>query len=171
MKKLFLYSSIVLLLCGCKQKDNNIAFVSTTFGNALHGEITLDFDNAKNLLILKRVGSKYTSPFPPPPPNIKYSPEQKDSIKKEEIKYYSDYFQPTTAVYKITNDEAKKLMTLINAIPEEERKDFLTKSTMRDGFAYNIQIVYDNGKVEDFEVRHQHILSHEKVIFDMFNYC
>lgn len=163
---------IFFIIFSCIQNNNKVAVFSTTFGNALHGGITLDFDNSEGLLILKRVGSKRVLIPPPPPPSEHgYSKEQRDSISKAEQQYYLDYAQPNTAAYKLTKEEANTLNNLINSIPKEERKDFYPQYPMVDGFTYNFQIIYSDGKVEDAEIQHINIPSHEKIIYQMLIYA
>ncbi|MDR6546670.1 hypothetical protein J2810_002776 [Chryseobacterium rhizosphaerae] len=171
MKRIILIT-ILFILVGCSQKNNEIISFYITFGNALHGGITLDFDNSNKLLILKRIGSKKISiPPPPPPSELGYSKEQRDSIGKAEQQYYLDYAQPKTTAYKLTKEEANTLNTLINSIPKEDRKDFFPKYPMVDGFTYNFQIIYSDGKVEDAEIQHINIPSHEKIIYQMLIYA
>lgn len=171
MKK-FTIIVIFFIIFSCTQNSNKVAVFSTTFGNALHGGITLDFYDSNKLLILKRIGSKKVSIPPPPPPSEHgYSKEQRDSIDMAEQQYYLDYAQPTTTAYKLTKEEANTLNTLINSIPKEDRKDFYPKYPTVDGFTYNFQIIYSDGKVEDAEVQHINVSSHEKIIHQMLIYA
>jgi|GEM_PF-3496770 len=170
--KNILFVIIILALGGCSQKNNEIISFSATIGNALHGTITLEFDNTDKLLVLKRVGSKKISLAPPPPPSKNgYSQEQKDSIETAEKQYYLDYARPKTAVYKLTAEEAKNLNVLINDIPIKERKDFYPEYPIGDGFSYSFQIIHSDGKVDDVEVQHINISSHEKLISQMLFYA
>lgn len=158
------------MLCGCHKYNNEVILFSTTFGNSLHGSITLEFDSLNKFLILKRVGSKEISPLPPPPPGI-YTQVQRDSINKAHQQYYLDYAQPKTKVYKLTNEESKTLSKLIRIIPKEEKADFYPKYPMVDGFMYSFQIIYSDGKVEDVEIQYISVPSHERLIFQMLTYA
>lgn len=170
MKKITIIA-LFFIIFSCSN-NNEVAIFSTTFGNALHGGITLDYDSSNQLLILKRIGSKKISiPPPPPPSEIGYSKYQKDSIDKATQQYYLDYLQPKTSAYKLTEEEANTLNLLINSIPKEDKKDVYPKYPMVDGFSYGFQIIYSDGKVEDVEVQHINIDSHEKVIHQMLTYA
>lgn len=170
MKKLTIIT-LFFIIISCTNK-NEVVIFSTTFGNALHGGITLDYDSSNQLLILKRVGSKKISiPPPPPPSEIEYSKYQKDSIDKASQQYYLDYLQPKTSAYKLTEEEANTLNLLIDSIPKEDKKDVYPKYPIGDGFSYSFQIIYSDGKVEDVEVQHINIISHEKLINKMLSYA
>ncbi|OJV47918.1 MAG: hypothetical protein BGO40_04895 [Chryseobacterium sp. 39-10] len=170
--KNIIFVIIILVFYSCSQKNDRVVSFSTTFGNALHGAINLDFDNTNKLLILKRVGSKKSTPLPPPPSSKNgYSKAQKDSLEVAEKQYYLDYAQPKTVIYKLNNEEVENLNTLINSIPVNDRKDFYPEYPTGDGFSYNFQIIYSNGKVDDVEVQHINISSHEKVISKMLEYA
>ncbi|MGE4347733.1 MAG: hypothetical protein AB7D46_10015 [Flavobacteriaceae bacterium] len=171
MKKIIFFI-IIFILNGCSQKNDKIVSFSATFGNALHSAITLEFDNTYKLLILKRVGSKKISLPPPPPPSKNgNSKVKKDSMEMAKRQYYLDYAQPKTTIYKLTAEEADNLNTLINSIPVEDRKDFYPKYPMGDGFSYNFQIIHSDGNVDDVEVQHINISSHEKILSQMLNYA
>ncbi|CAA7388021.1 hypothetical protein [Chryseobacterium fistulae] len=171
MKKTAFIISLFILF-SCSQKTQEVRIFSATFGNALHGGITLSFDKINSFLILKRVGSKKPLLPPPPPPSENgYTLKQRDSINRVEKQYYLDYAQPKTAVYKLTTEEVEKLVKLIDSIPQEDRKDFIPEYPMYDGFSYNFQIIYSNGYVDDIEVEHLNIPSHEKVIYQMLFYA
>lgn len=165
MKVLSLF--LFLLLVSCKENERNIVFFTASFGNALHGAISLNYDLDHNILILKRIGSKRVFPPPPPQKVYDYSLQEKDSIRIEEKQYYRNYAKPITTAYRLTDKEANNLDMLINSIPKEDRKDFYPKYPTGDGFAYEFQIIYSNGKIEDIEVQHTNIASHEKVIAEM----
>lgn len=154
----------------CNNEKVEVASFSTTFGNALHGAITFNFDPSDNLLILKRVGSKKIPP-PPPPQGSDYNLKEKDSLKKEQEQYYLNYAKPKTTVYKLTKEESRKLITLINSIPNGDRKDTYPNFPTGDGFGYNYQIIFSNGNIEDVEVEHINIFSNEKIIAEMLNYA
>jgi hypothetical protein len=173
MKNLLLVILIFVALNSCSQEKNKVAFFSTTFGNSLHGSITLQLDSENKFLILKRVGSKNTPVLPPPSASIamKYSEVQRDSINKVEKQYYLDYALPKTSVYKLTNEETKILNQLIDEIPKEQRTDFYPEFPMGDGFAYDFQIIYADGKVEDVEIQHLNVSSHEKLLLQMLTYA
>ncbi|MFP3599673.1 hypothetical protein, partial [Chryseobacterium sp. SIMBA_029] len=105
-------------------------------------------NSSNQLLILKRIGSKKISiPPPPPPSKTGYSKYQKDSIDKATQQYYLDYLQPKTSAYKLTQEEASTLNLLINSIPIEDKKDVYPKYPTVDGFSYDFQIIYSDGKV------------------------
>ena len=173
MKNLFLFILAVIISNSCSQEKNKVVSFSTTFGNSLHGSITLQFDSENKFLILKRVGSKKIPTLPPPAASIamKYSEVQRDSINKVEKQYYLDYAQPKTSVYRLTREETKTLNELIDAIPKEQRTDFYPEFPMGDGFAYDFQIIYTNGKVEDVEIQHLNVSSHEKLFLQMLTYA
>lgn len=169
MKNIIIFI-VVLMLSNCSQKRDEVISFSATFGNGLHGAITFNFDPDHNFLILKRVGSKKVVP-PPPPPNSNYNSKEKDSLKKEEEQYYLNYAKPKTAVYKLTKVESHNLISLINSIPKEDRKDSYPDFSTGDGFGYNYQIIYSDGNSEDIEVEHINISSNEKVITEMLRYA
>lgn len=170
MKKL-VFLLLFLILTACSEKKSELSFFSTTFGNGLHGAITFNFDPDNNFLTLKRVGSKKLVLPPPPPPNSNYNLMEKDSLKKEEEQYYFNYAKPKTTVYKLTKKESHNLISLINSIPKEDRKDSYPDFPTGDGFGYNYQIIYSDGNSEDIEVEHINIPSNEKVITEMLRYA
>ncbi|ODM52734.1 hypothetical protein BAX95_07020 [Elizabethkingia meningoseptica] len=170
MRTFVLIITSFFILKSCCQNKKEVVLFSTTFGNSLHGSITLEFDNLSKFLILKRVGSKDVV-VPPPPPAGNYSKIQRDSISKVQKQYYIDYAQPKTMVYKLSKEESKALIELINIIPKEERGDFYPEYPMGDGFMYNFQIIYSDGNIEDVEIQHLNVSSHEKLIFQMLSYA
>ncbi|MPS72940.1 MAG: hypothetical protein E2590_07260 [Chryseobacterium sp.] len=169
MKKIICFI-ILIFFISCAKKEKEVVMFTTTFGNALHSGISFTFDCKDRLLILKRLGLRKVSETPPPKEN-EYSVKQKDSLKKEEEKYLQNYAKPKTVAYKLTDEEAKKLIELINSIPKEDRKDSIPKYPMGDGFAYDFQIIYSNGEIDDIEVQHLNIISSEKVIYQMLAYA
>lgn len=172
LKKIILVIVMFLILINCSKENNKIIGFTTTFGNALHGGITMYLDVNSKFLILKRIGTKRVALMPPPPPTKNlYTEKPKDSIENEEKQYYLDYAKPTTAIYKLTNEELTKLVELINLIPAKEKQDFIPKHPMNDGFSYNFQIIYSDGKIDDVEIEHVNFTSHEKVISLMLSYA
>nr|WP_314498858.1 hypothetical protein [uncultured Chryseobacterium sp.] len=169
MKNYILFILFSIILVSCNNDKIEVASFSTTFGNALHGAITFNFDPSHNLLILKRVGSKKIPPTPPQ--GSDYNLKEKDSLKKEQEQYYLNYAKPKTAVYKLTKEESRKFITLINSIPNKNRKDSYFDFPTGDGFGYNYQIIFSNGNIEDVEVEHINISSHAKIIAEMLNYA
>ncbi|WP_187477885.1 hypothetical protein [Amniculibacterium sp. G2-70] len=167
MRKFIKIFVLLIIINGCTNSDNKLVSFTTRFGNAIIGVLNLEFYNDNNLLVIKRIGPKYNSPYPPPPKiHNEIHENNSDEINSPEVVNIEN-----STAYKLNDKESEILIKLINAIPETELKDYYPKYPLGDGFGYNFQILYSNGIIKDIEVQHQNITSHEKLINQMLTYA